>query len=195
MASTRAPSPRTRPPTAGRCRIAARSFGRPSSSPRHTHSCSRVSALPVELASSHYVPPPVDTWQLYAGFLAGLFPFILASYEFGKRLLIQKQCAVCGGCGLVSTSGAKPRMVKCKQCGGFLPWQSWERFLTSEVGNGGPLRQPRDQKSVLYDVDAARQASLRAAQRRDEAAPGLLEVQQPQESASTDAQSTPKERL
>ncbi len=57
--------------------------------------------------------------------------------------------------------------------GGFLPWQSWERFLTSEVGNGGVLRFPKGQKSLFFDVEAARRAGVQAAQRAQEA--GQLE--------------------
>lgn len=32
---------------------------------------------------------------------AGVIPFIIGAYEFGKRILIQRQCQVCEGSGLV----------------------------------------------------------------------------------------------
>jgi len=55
----------------------------------------------------------------------------------------------CSGSGLVQ----KGRFArKCPECGGFFPWQGWRRFFTSTAapGNGGPLRAPRGQTSVLY---------------------------------------------
>ena len=53
---------------------------------------------------------------------------------------------------------ASGRLVKCRQCGGFFPWQSWSRFLeaTAAPGNGGPLRAPRGQTSVVYRVPPPR---------------------------------------
>ena len=115
-------------------------------------------------ASSQYVPPPlvVEEWQLWVGFLAGLAPVVIATFEFGKRIAIQRQCAVCAGSGLVTkTINKQPRLVKCVACGGFLPWVSWELFLrdTQRVGNGGALRLPKGQKQLLYDVAAAVAAS------------------------------------
>ena len=40
------------------------------------------------------------------------------------------------------------------QCGGMLPWLGWKMFLFSTLrpGNGGPLQQPKGQKSVFYSV-------------------------------------------
>ena len=113
-------------------------------------------------------------WQLWFGFFAGVFPFAIAAYEFGKRALIQRRCAYCSGSGLISVGPSRgdgsgePRLVKCTQCGGFLPWQSWERFLSSDPGNGGVLRAPKGQTSAFYDVGASVEASRRAAQKRDE---------------------------
>lgn len=44
--------------------------------------------------SSTYVPGPVDVgWQIYFGAAIGVFPFIIGSYEFGKRILIQRRYA------------------------------------------------------------------------------------------------------
>ena len=111
-------------------------------------------------------PAPVEAWQLWFGFVSGLSPFVIAAWEFGKRVAIQRACAVCGGSGLVTTTrGTTARKVKCRACGGFLPWESWERFLTSEVGNGGVVRAPMGQKSALYDVAAATRASREVAAR------------------------------
>mmetsp|Transcript_3948 Transcript_3948/g.4448 ORF Transcript_3948/g.4448 Transcript_3948/m.4448 type:complete len:288 (+) Transcript_3948:167-1030(+) len=102
---------------------------------------------------------PVEvTWEIWFGFFAGVSPFAVATWEFGKRILIQRQCELCKGSGLI-VRGKKGRKYKCTACGGFLPWESWERFLESEPGNGGVLRQPKGQTSVLYSVESARRAS------------------------------------
>ena len=96
----------------------------------------------------------IEPWQLYFGFFAGIAPFIIAAYEFGKRILIQRKCALCQGAGLIK-KGEYAR--KCTACGGFLPWESWERFLdvgtTAKIGNGGRVRVPEGQTSVFYDVE------------------------------------------
>ena len=104
----------------------------------------------------------MEEWQIWVGFLAGLAPVAIATFEFGKRIAIQRQCAVCAGSGLVTkTINKQPRLVKCVACGGFLPWVSWELFLrdTQRVGNGGALRLPKGQKQLLYEVGAAVAAS------------------------------------
>ncbi|CAL6426990.1 unnamed protein product [Bathycoccus prasinos] len=96
----------------------------------------------------------IEPWQLYFGFFAGIAPFIIAAYEFGKRILIQRKCALCQGSGLIR-KGEYSR--KCTACGGFLPWESWERFLdvgtAAKIGNGGRVRVPEGQTSVFYDVE------------------------------------------
>ena len=96
----------------------------------------------------------IEPWQLYFGFFAGIAPFLIAAYEFGKRILIQRKCALCQGSGLIK-KGEYAR--KCTSCGGFLPWESWERFLdvgtTAKIGNGGRVRVPEGQTSVFYDVE------------------------------------------
>ena len=108
-------------------------------------------------------PAPVETWQLWFGFFAGVSPFAIAAWEFGKRVAIQRACASCGGCGLVLVGARK---TKCPACGGFLPWESWARFLSSDVGNGGVVRAPMGQRSVLYDVEASTRASREVADAR-----------------------------
>ena len=109
------------------------------------------------------VEADIDSWQLYVGFFAGLAPFIVASYEFGKRILMQRRCAMCRGTGLIR-KGKGTR--KCTSCGGFLPWESWERFFdvntTAKIGNGGRVRVPEEQTSVFYDVEKTVEASKRA---------------------------------
>mmetsp|Transcript_49180 Transcript_49180/g.93931 ORF Transcript_49180/g.93931 Transcript_49180/m.93931 type:complete len:278 (+) Transcript_49180:188-1021(+) len=99
---------------------------------------------------------PIPDWEIWFGFVVGLSPFVIAAYEFGKRILIQKQCQVCSGTGLVMKGRFKR---KCPACGGFLPWESWERFLSSEAGNGGVVRAPKGQTSVFYNVKSAKEAS------------------------------------
>lgn len=96
-----------------------------------------------------YVPSPVDGpgWEIWFGSIVGVIPFIIASYEFGKRILIQRQCAVCGGKGLVKKG---KYWKKCTQCGGMLPWLGWKAFWFSNLrpGNGGPLMRPRPAEEV-----------------------------------------------
>lgn len=136
--------------------------------------------LPVDLAT--YVPSPMETpsWEIWVGFVAGVVPFIIATYEFSKRIIIQRRCPECKGSGLVQrgrvlrkcTQVSMPRKERCEgwflsfdvshvfsifvvQCGGMLPWLGWKMFLFSSFtapGNGGPLQQPKGQTSVFYKV-------------------------------------------
>ncbi|GMH42965.1 hypothetical protein BSKO_10887 [Bryopsis sp. KO-2023] len=108
------------------------------------------------LAESTFTPGTVEVgWEIYFGAAAGVVPFIIGAWEFGKRIVIQRRCGVCEGSGLVE----KGRFLrKCPECGGFFPWQGWGQFFsaTASPGNGGVLRQPRGQTSVLYKVPARR---------------------------------------
>ena len=63
--------------------------------------------------------------------------------------LIQRRCPRCSGSGLIERG---PFLRKCPECGGFFPWQGWKQFFTSTAtpGNGGVLRQPRNQDGVIY---------------------------------------------
>lgn len=112
--------------------------------------------LDLRVAGTTFEPNPTVEWEIWFGFIVGLSPFVIAAYEFGKRIVIQRQCAVCKGSGLVQKGRFKR---KCPGCGGFLPWESWELFLSSEAGNGGVVRPPKGQRSVIYDVAAAVDAS------------------------------------
>ncbi|KAF8026285.1 hypothetical protein BT93_F2938 [Corymbia citriodora subsp. variegata] len=67
------------------------------------------------------------TWQIVAGAIAGVTPFVVAGIEFSKRIIAQKKCGVCGGSGLVLR---EKYYFRCPGCGGFLPWQSWKRFFS-----------------------------------------------------------------
>ena len=128
----------------------------------------------------------IPEWQIYYGFIAGLSPFVIAAYEFGKRIIIQRQCELCGGSGLIQ-KGRYSR--KCTSCGGFLPWQSWELFFTSDAGNGSRVRAPKGQTSVFYDVEAARRdgAEQAARAREREAAAGAAKARvKPSSLASID---------
>ncbi|KAK9833912.1 hypothetical protein WJX74_009758 [Apatococcus lobatus] len=102
--------------------------------------------------SPAYKPSQTELgWEVIVGAVVATVPLIVASYEFGKRILIQRRCPVCKGSGLI----ARGRFLrKCSQCGGFLPWQGWKTFFlsTAAPGNGGPLRQPRGQTGVFYKV-------------------------------------------
>ena len=128
----------------------------------------------------------IPEWQIYYGFIAGLSPFVIAAYEFGKRIIIQRQCELCRGSGLIQ-KGRYSR--KCTSCGGFLPWQSWELFFTSDAGNGSRVRAPKGQTSVFYDVEAARRdgAEQAARAREREAAAGAAKARvKPSSLASID---------
>lgn len=104
-----------------------------------------------------YVPSPMEvpSLEVWVGFLAGVIPFAIASVEFSKRIIIQRRCKACGGRGLVQNSNGRFR--KCTQCGGLLPWLGWRAFWLSNMspGNGGPLLQPKGQRTVLYRVPEA----------------------------------------
>ena len=95
-----------------------------------------------------YVPSPMDPgWQVYVGAVIGVIPFIIATYEFGKRVIIQRRCSVCGGSGLVLKG---KYYKKCVACGGFLPWLGWRMFFFSSPGNGSPVMPPMNQKNKLF---------------------------------------------
>ena len=128
----------------------------------------------------------IPEWQIYYGFIAGLTPCVIAAYEFGKRIIIQRRCELCGGSGLIQKGRY---MRKCTSCGGFLPWQSWELFFTSDAGNGSRVRAPKGQTSVFYDVEAARKdgAEQAARAREAEAAAGAAKARvKPSSLASID---------
>lgn len=165
--SPRAMSPSTSSPsTSSTARARARASSRPSARcHRRRHappSTSRPRARARALAND-VDPEAVQTWQLWFGFFAGLSPVVIAAWEFWKRARIQRGCARCAGSGLVVVGvGDEKRKVKCASCGGFLPFESWSRFFSSDPGNGGRLRAPRGQTRVFYDVDASVEASRRA---------------------------------
>lgn len=147
-------------------------------------------------STAPYVPSPYTPGpEIWLGALLPTLVFALGSWEFGKRILIQRRCAVCAGTGLVevpfanssssspsstSTSSLGPseqqqqqqfRKVKCRACGGFFPWESAEKFFSAATrpGNGGPLRQPSfpRQTSVFYKVPSAEEARRAAEELRE----------------------------
>ena len=65
-------------------------------------------------SQSGYIPSPMETpsWEIWVGFVAGVVPFIIASYEFGKRIVIQRRCPECQGRGLVQRGRV---LKKCAQ--------------------------------------------------------------------------------
>ncbi|KAJ4754644.1 transmembrane protein [Rhynchospora pubera] len=75
----------------------------------------RTKTLAIEGAATE---PVQITWQITVGALG---------IEFGKRIIAQQKCEVCGGSGLVLKNKI---YVRCQGCGGFLPWQSWKRFFS-----------------------------------------------------------------
>jgi hypothetical protein len=124
-----------------------------SASPATAAAAELQTQLAASAATTPYTPSPMEPgWEIYVGFIAGVVPFIIASYEFGKRILIQRRCPECLGRGLVQRGKV---LRKCQNCGGMLPWLGWKMFLFSTVtdpGNGGPLLQPKGQKSIFYSV-------------------------------------------
>lgn len=86
----------------------------------------RASAL-AELAEAGASVQQDVSWQIYAGAAAGVAPFVVAGVEFGKRIAQQRRCKVCAGSGLVKRG---EYLFRCSGCGGFLPWQSWNRFFS-----------------------------------------------------------------
>lgn len=109
----------------------------------------------VTASAERYVPSPMDmSWQIYVGTAVGIFPFIIATYEFSKRVIIQRRCQVCNGTGLV-LKGKSAYYKKCRECGGFLPWLGWRAFFTGSftgIANGSPVLPPKGQTTVLYKV-------------------------------------------
>ena len=133
--------------------------------------------------ASRALSPTTPGPEIWVGAAVPLAVFALGAWEFTKRILIQRRCAVCAGTGLVtmgggggggssasssSSSSSTPRLVKCRACGGFFPWQSWSRFLSSAPGNGGPLQQPTlpRQTGVVYRVPSVEEARAAAAAAR-----------------------------
>ena len=159
------PSPSS-PSTSSTARARERASPRPSATPhrrRHARTSTSRPRADARALANDVDPEAVQTWQLWFGFFAGLSPVVIAAWEFWKRARIQRRCARCAGSGLVVVGvGDARRKVKCASCGGFLPFESWSRFFSSDPGNGGRLRAPRGQTRVLYDVDASVEASRRA---------------------------------
>lgn len=50
---------------------------------------SDITSTLIPTAASRYVPSPIEgpTWEIYVGLAAGVIPFIIASVEFGKRIV------------------------------------------------------------------------------------------------------------
>ncbi|KVI02317.1 uncharacterized protein LOC112500641 [Cynara cardunculus var. scolymus] len=87
----------------------------------------RISAIVEASAITSDPITPQITWQIVVGSIAGVTPFVVAGIEFSKRIVAQKQCVQCGGSGLVLM---EKEYIRCPNCGGFLPWQSWKRFFS-----------------------------------------------------------------
>lgn len=68
-------------------------------------------------AQPGYTPSPMETpsWEIWAGFVAGVVPFIIASYEFGKRIIIQRRCPDCQGRGLVQRGRVLKKCTKVRR--------------------------------------------------------------------------------
>ncbi|KAL4420004.1 hypothetical protein ABPG75_007102 [Micractinium tetrahymenae] len=111
-----------------------------------------AAAAAAATAAASFTPGPVEVgWEIWVGFVAGVVPFIIATVEFSKRIIIQRRCPCCKSSGLVQRGRY---LRKCPECGGLLPWLGWKQFFfsTATPCNGGPLLQPRGQTSVFYRV-------------------------------------------
>ncbi|KAL2608220.1 hypothetical protein R1flu_026793 [Riccia fluitans] len=64
----------------------------------------RVSSELLDPVTSSAAAPDL-TWQVTAGAIAGVTPFVVAGIEFSKRIMEQRRCKVCGGSGLVKRVG------------------------------------------------------------------------------------------
>ena len=108
--------------------------------------------------------------QVYVGAAVGTFPFVIATYEFSKRVIIQRRCRVCNGTGLV-LKGKSNYYKKCRECGGFLPWLGWRAFFTGSftgIANGSPVLPPKGQTSVFYSVTRAAAEEEREDEERED---------------------------
>lgn len=58
-----------------------------------------AAVAPITYQPGSYTPSPMEipSWEIWAGFVAGVVPFVIASFEFGKRILIQQRCTECNG--------------------------------------------------------------------------------------------------
>lgn len=68
--------------------------------------------------------------EIIAGSIGLAIPFFVAAVLFGERIYRQRSCPKCGGSGLVRFQPGSEILIRCKRCGGFLPWQSYKRFFT-----------------------------------------------------------------
>ena len=85
----------------------------------------------------------VAEWQLWFGLWIGLSPFVIAAYEFGKRILIQRQCELCKGSGLIQKG---KYMRKCSSCGGFLPGKAGSSSSPAKRATAGCCAHPRGRR-------------------------------------------------
>jgi hypothetical protein len=117
-----------------------------------------------------------------------LGPLILVRASAISVVWCHEQCAAWapevflddgGRFAAVEDACRRGRMIKCRACGGFFPWESWGRFLEAAAapGNGGVLRTPTlpRQTSFVYRVptiqeakEAAAQLELEARERREQ---------------------------
>ncbi|KAK4533545.1 hypothetical protein CCYA_CCYA17G4427 [Cyanidiococcus yangmingshanensis] len=72
-------------------------------------------------------PQPVSP-AIWAASILSTVPFFVGLVVFARAIGRQRSCPRCKGSGLVAT-GTKV-MVRCPECGGFLPWQHWWRFFS-----------------------------------------------------------------
>ena len=103
---------------------------------------------PVTDAANYVFVQPEVSKEIWIGTIIATLPFIWATKTFGTRIVVQRECLVCKGSGLVyvtKQNNALTRPRKCWSCGGFLPWLGWKMFFFSsffDIGNGGPLQRP-----------------------------------------------------
>lgn len=103
---------------------------------------------PATDAANYVFVAPEVSQEIWIGTIIATLPFIWATKTFGTRIVVQRECLVCKGSGLVYVTkkgNTLTRARKCWSCGGFLPWLGWKMFFFSsffDIGNGGPLQRP-----------------------------------------------------
>lgn len=112
----------------------------------------KLRMLPAEEVAEWVAQPAADLTQfvpvevsqeIWIGAIIATLPFVWATKTFGTRIIVQRECLVCKGSGLVyitKKGNTLTRARKCWSCGGFLPWLGWKMFFFSsffDIGNGG----------------------------------------------------------
>lgn len=76
-----------------------------------------AAALADAIASGAYTPGPVELgWEIWVGFVAGVVPFLIASWEFGKRVVSGCRSRQLAGGWHVCLLGVPPGLLQHLTC-------------------------------------------------------------------------------